>query len=315
MADLQLKLACGDYELTRPLVSGAVKPDGIELIPDTGFVARDRHWAMSQHDAYDVCEFNAPAYVMARDSGRAWTALSVFAHRRFRHGFLFVNPKSGIREPRDLIGRRVGGLNFTPAGNVFLRGILEEEYSVSHRSIHWFTQRGEDIAFTPHEGLRIERLPDSANRAQMLLDGDLDALMEPEYPTPFLAGDPGCVQLFADPRSVEIDYFQRTGIFPIMHVTVVRQEIVDRYPWVVPSLMAAFEQAKAIAMKRVANPRVNPLAFWSHAWFEQERLMGPDPWKYGLCPANRKAIDKIVDYCLVQGLVRRRWTADELFAA
>ncbi|CAN0442098.1 unnamed protein product, partial [Phaeothamnion confervicola] len=236
MADLQLKLACGDYELTRPLVSGAVKPDGIELVPDTRFLARDRHWAMSQHNAYDVCEFNAPAYIMARDSGVAWTALPVFAHRRFRHGFVFVNPASGIREPKDLIGKRVGGLNFTPAGNVFIRGVLEEEYGVPHRSIHWFTRRGEDIAFEPHAGLRIDRLGPEENMDDMLADGRLDARMEPEYPTAFLAGDPRCVQLFADPKSVETDYFKRTGIFPIMHVTVVRREILDQHPWVAGSL-------------------------------------------------------------------------------
>ncbi len=314
MSTLKLTLACGDYELTRPLTEGAIKAEGIEFVPDTRYGAKDRHWAMAKHNAYDICEFNAPAYFMARDRGFAWTALPVFAHRRFRHGFIFVNPKSGIKTPKDLIGKRVGGTNFQPAGNVYMRGVLEEEYGVPHDSIHWFTERGEDIDFEPHKGLRIERIPEGKTLDGMLLDGELDARLEPEYPAPFIAGDPRCVQLFADPKPVEIDYFKRTGIFPIMHVTVIQKKVVEENPWVVKSLMAAFDKAKAMAMKRVDNPRVNPLAFWAHAWFEQQRLMGPDPWKYGIGPENRKTLDKLVEYTHRQGLISRRWSVDELFS-
>jgi 4,5-dihydroxyphthalate decarboxylase len=313
MADLKLTLACGDYEITRPLTDGTVKAEGIEFVPDTRYGARDRHWAMAKDNAYDVCEFNAPAYIMARDRGFAWTALPVFAHRRFRHGFIFVNPKSGIKQPSDLIGKRVGGTNFQPAGNVYMRGVLEEEYGVPHDSIHWFTERGEDIDFEPHKGLEIDRIKEGQTLDAMLLSGELDARLEPEYPQPFLDGDPRCVQLFADPKPVEIEYYKRTGIFPIMHVTVVKREVVDKNPWVVKSLMDAFEKAKAIAMKRVENPRVNPLAFWAHTWFEQKRLLGPDPWQYGLTPSNRKTLEKLVKYTKMQGLISREWGVDELF--
>lgn len=315
MSDLKLTLACGDYEITRPLTDGTVKAEGIEFVPDTRYGARDRHWAMAKDNAYDVCEFNAPAYIMARDRGFAWTALPVFAHRRFRHGFIFVNPKSGIKQPSDLIGKRVGGTNFQPAGNVYMRGVLEEEYGVPHDSIHWFTERGEDIDFEPHKGLKIDRIKAGQTLDAMLLSGELDARLEPEYPQPFLDGDPRCVQLFADPKPVEIEYYKRTGIFPIMHVTVVKREVVDKNPWVVKSLMDAFEKAKAIAMKRVENPRVNPLAFWAHAWFEQKRLLGPDPWQYGLTPSNRKTLEKLVKYTRMQGLISREWGVDELFEA
>lgn len=313
MPKLKLTLACGDYEITRPLTDGTVQAEGIEFVSDTRYGAKERHWAMARDDAYDVCEFNAPAYVMAKDRGRAWTAIPVFAHRRFRHGFIFVNPGSGIHEPRDLIGKRIGGTNFQPAGNVFMRGLLEEEYGVPHNSITWFTERGEDIDFEPHPGLNIHLIRDDQTLDAMLLSGELDARLEPEYPQPFLDGDPRCVQLFADPKQVETDYYKRTGIFPIMHVTVVKQEVVDKNPWVVGSLMKAFNEAKAIAMRRVENPRVNPLAFWAHAWFEQQHLMGKDPWQYGLTPANRKTLEKIVKYTRMQGLISRDWSIDELF--
>ncbi len=313
MTDVKLTCALGDYEITRALTDGRVKPDGVELVPDTRYGSRQRHWAMAKENAFDICEFNAAAYVMARDRGFEWTALPVFCHRRFRHGFVFVNPASGIREPRDLVGKRIGGTNFQPAGSVWIRGILEEQYGVPHDSIHWFTERGEDIDFVPHAGLKIERIAAGETLDEMLLSGKIDARIEPEFPDPFLAGDPRCVRLFADHKAVEQDYWRRTGIFPIMHVTVVRREIVERHPWIVGSLVAAFEKAKAIAFERVENPRVVPLAWWADAWEEQRRVLGPDPWAYGLSEANRRNLEALVRYTRMQGLVARDWALDDLF--
>ena len=96
---LELSFACGDYEITRPLIEGAVKPDGIELTVLTGAGSRERHWRMARNNEYDICEFNACAYFMARDRGAQWTAIPVFLHRRFRHGFVFINTTKGIKEP------------------------------------------------------------------------------------------------------------------------------------------------------------------------------------------------------------------------
>ena len=147
MADkLRLTVACGDYEIVRAIKEGAVKADGLELIMLTGMGPRERHWRMARHAEFDVCEANVGAYFMERDHGAAalaseasgqrgdskvrapdtrpepgssarvpLTAIPVFLHRRFRHGFLFVNPAAGIRAPKDLIGKKVGGTNFQPA--------------------------------------------------------------------------------------------------------------------------------------------------------------------------------------------------------
>ena len=314
MSELELTFACGDYEITRPLTEGTVKPEGIRLVPDTHYASRHRHWAMAKDDAFDVCEFNACAYFMARDRGREWTSLPVFCHRRFRHGFVFVNPASGVREPKDLIGKRIGGTNFQPAGNIWIRGILEEDYGVPHDSIHWFTERGEDVDFTPHPGLVVDRISSEQSLDAMVLRGEIDGLISPEFPEPFLKGDPRLVRLFQDYKSVERDYFRRTGIFPIMHVTVVKRRIVEKYPWVIRNLMAAFERAKTIAYERVANPRVVPLAWWTPAWEEQKRILGPDPWRYGLNPANRVNLEAAIRHTFKQGLISRRWSVDELFA-
>jgi 4,5-dihydroxyphthalate decarboxylase len=310
---LELTLACGDYEILRALKDGVVQPEGIKLNVDTRLGPKDRHWAMAKENAFDICEFNAPAYFMARDRGMKWTALPVFAHRRFRHGFIFVRQDSPLTDPSELAGKRIGGTNFQPAGNVWVRGILEEHYDVPHKSVAWFTERGEDIDFTPHEGLHIQRIRDDQTLDQMLFDGELDALIQPEFPQPFVKGDPRMRRLLSDHKAVEMAYYEKTGFFPIMHVTVIKQNIVDEHPWVAQSLMKAFEEAKTLAYKRVDNPRVVPLAWWAHAWEEQKRILGNDPWEYGLTERNRANLETLMGYAHTQGLVSRRAPLEEVF--
>src|SRR5580698_902088 len=159
MAKLKLTVACGDYEIVRALSDGTVQADGIELVMLTGMGSRERHWRMARKTEFDVCEINIGGYYMARDRGEALAAIPVFLHRRFRHGFVFVNAKSGIREPKDLIGKKIGGTNFQPASNIWMRGILEEYYGVPHRQCTWVVERSEDFEFTPPKDLRIEMAP------------------------------------------------------------------------------------------------------------------------------------------------------------
>jgi 4,5-dihydroxyphthalate decarboxylase len=310
---LELSFACGDYELTRPLAEGAVQPDGIELTVLTGAGSRERHWRMARGNEYHVCEFNSCAYFMARDRGVPWTAIPVYTHRRFRHGFVFINTTKGIKAPADLIGRKVGGTNFQPAGNIWARGILEEFFGVSHKKLTWITERPEDIEFTPPPGLKIERTPQGKSLDDMLLEGEIDAMISPSFPRPFLKGDKRIARLFPNYKQVEADYFRATGIFPIMHVTVVRREIIEQHPWAAASLVQAFDEAKRLAYERVRNPRVVPLAWFSAAWEEQNDILGRDPWVYGLGAANRKNLETAIRYTHQQGLIRREIPVDELF--
>ncbi|MFL5087915.1 MAG: ABC transporter substrate-binding protein [Xanthobacteraceae bacterium] len=311
---LKLTVACGDYEIVRALKDGVVEADGIELILLTGMGPRERHWRLARRDEFDVCEENVGAYFMARDRGHALTAIPVFMHRRFRHGFVFINTKAGITAPKDLIGRKVGGTNFQPASNIWMRGILEEHYGVPHREITWVVDRSEDVPFMPPAGLRIEMKESEKSLSNMLADGDLPAMISPTIPAPFVQGDRRIARLFPDYKQIEIDYFRATGIFPIMHVTTIKQEIVDKYPWVPTNLVKAFEAAKQIAYRRVANPRMIPLAWVRTAVEEQEEILGSDPWAYGLNPANRKNLETVLRYTHQQGLIRNPMPLDELFA-
>jgi 4,5-dihydroxyphthalate decarboxylase len=195
-----------------------------------------------------------------------------------------------------------------------MRGILEEHYGLKHRSITWLVDRSEDIPFTPPSDLRIEMKNSPKSLSDMLADGDIPAMISPTLPKPFVQGDKRIARLFADYKNVEIDYFRQTGIFPIMHVTTVKQEIVDKYPWIPTNLVKAFEASKQLAYRRVANPRMVPLAFVRTAVEEQEAILGKDPWSYGLTPLNRKNLETVQRYAHQQGLIKTIVPLDALFA-
>jgi len=314
MAKLKLTVACGDYEITRALSEGSVTADGIDLVMLTDMGSRERHWRMARKNEFDVCETNIGSYYMERDRGEPLTAIPVFLHRRFRHGFVFVNVNSGFRTPKDLIGKKIGGTNFQPASNIWMRGILEEHYGVPHRQCIWVVEREEDVMFAAPKDLRIEMVAPGKRLDVMLAEGEIPAMLSPDIPPLFREGDKRIVRLFADYKDVEIAFFKKTGIFPIMHVTVIRQEIVEKYPWVATNLVKAFDEAKALAYRRIANPRMVPLAWIRTAWEEQQDILGADPWAYGLTEVNRKNLQTVQRYCHQQGLISRITPLDELFA-
>ncbi len=310
---LHLTLATGDYESVRAIKEGTVAPDGIELTVLTDMDSSTRHWRMARNREFDVCEFSWSNYLLEHDKGTDLTAIPVFLHRRFRHGFIFINASKGIKKPTDLIGRDVGLKNFQATALLWIRGILEDEFDVPFTKIHWKAEREEEIAFTPPPGLSLERVPNGKRVEDMLAEGELDGLIHPDIPYLVLDKDPRIKRLFDNHKELEIDYYRRTGIFPVMHTTVIKQSIVDRHPWVPMNLLVAFEKAKRIAYERMENPRRVPLAWFRDTLEEQEEILGRDPWVYGLNDTNRKNIATLIRYSVRQGLISRELTVDELF--
>jgi 4,5-dihydroxyphthalate decarboxylase len=147
----------------------------------------------------------------------------------------------------------------------------------------------------------------------MLVDGEIDALLSPDLIRPLTAGDKRVGRLFPSYKQEEMAFYKRTGIFPIMHVVGIKQEIVERHPWVATNLYKAFEQAKSLAMERMENPRIVPLAWYRESWEEQEAILGKDPWEYGLGERNARNFERLVTYSQEQGLSKRRLSLDELF--
>jgi 4,5-dihydroxyphthalate decarboxylase len=302
---LQLTLSCGLYELTRPLVDREVEPKGIELTILTD--DPQRIYSLRRRNEVDIGEFNVTEYFRAREQGQPLTALPIYPHRRFRHGYYFINTAAGIREPGDLIGGRAGIAGRTPAAGVWMRGILQDHHGMALDAVDW-----RENELEPMDGSQFELNPHTVTE-ETLLDGEVSLLLTPRIPPSFAAGDPRIARLFPDHVDRSVAYYRNTGIFPIMHAVTIREEIVREHPWVAESLYEAFEQAKRIGYERVSNPRLTPLAFFEAAWEEQLELLGPDPWEYGLGEANRHNLETVLRYTREQGRIGGEPPVSELF--
>ncbi|MSQ53213.1 MAG: hypothetical protein EXR28_15150 [Betaproteobacteria bacterium] len=291
---LRLTMLTGDYDIVRALKDGTVKPKGINLVigdyPGTHHI----HNQVATGKACDINEFNGGAYVVMKHHRAEFTSLPVFLHRRFRHSFIYIN-RARVRYPTDLIGGRIGSNSIGAAANYWMRGYLEDA-GVPHRSVTWVIDRQDIAAKQAPADLKIEIAPRGTDTREMLLRGEIDAMIAPTI-TPMIAnGDPRVARLYPNHKEVETDYYRRSGFFPIMHVTTIDSEIVARHPWVVESLTLAFEEAKQLAYVRLANPRNAPLA-WCMAEREEElALLGEDPWEYGLSARNQANYGQLVKY-------------------
>jgi 4,5-dihydroxyphthalate decarboxylase len=312
---LKLTIMTGPYESVRALLDGTVQPKGIRLEPFKYPGGRDIHTLVATGKGADINEFNGGQYCIVKDQNLLdVVGIPVFLHRRFRHGFIFINRKAGINSPKDLIGRRIGMNSYGPAAHYWMRGHLEHDFGVPHRSMTYVLERKEDVMpkSLPAD-LKFEYLPKGSDVEKMLLAGELDVIMAPNVMREVSERDPRVGHLWENYVDVEKDYFRRTGIFPIMHITTLPRKVVDKHPWVVESLTHAFEEAKQLAYKRVANPRIVPLAWFRTQWEEERHLLGRDPWEYGLSAINRKNYDALAGFTHEQGVTSRRMTLEDLF--
>jgi 4,5-dihydroxyphthalate decarboxylase len=313
LSKLSLTLACGDYEIVRALADGTVSPDGIDLTVLTQMDSTTRHWRFLRNREFDLAEVSCSSYLMAHDQGLPVDAIPVFLHRRFRHGFIFINTSKGIHAPADLAGRKIGLKQYQATAIVWMRGILAHEYGVPLDTVEWVCELDETIEFELPPHLKVTYLSQERSVEQMLADGELDAVLHPDLIHPLVDKDPRVARLFPDYRQEEIAFYKRTGIFPIMHVLGIKRELVEKHPWIVINMFNAFTTAKTLGMRRMANPRIVPLAWYREAWEEQEQVLGADPWEYGLSKRNCATLKTLIGYAYEQGLIRRKPSLDSLF--
>jgi 4,5-dihydroxyphthalate decarboxylase len=313
--NLRLTLACDDYEFVRPLWDGTVTPEGLQLLPQPGLSIAERQLRMVHDLAFDLCELSVTTYALARERGLPLTALPIFLLRRFRHGDIFINTNSGIRTPKDLVGKRIGGISYQVASNVWARGILSEQYGVPHDSVTWVVERDEEIRFDIPPELRIETLRKEMKSEAALLLGKIDAVILPVVPPSILDGDSRVARLLPEFRSIEAKYFRETRIFPIMHVLAVKRAVIDEHPWIAGRLLHAFTTAKESAYIRMRGMRAVPLAWFSADWEQERRVLGPDPWVYGLDDVNKHNLDTVIRYMHEQSLLKGRLKIDQLFVS
>jgi 4,5-dihydroxyphthalate decarboxylase len=311
MAKLNLTLACGAYDLLRPLIEGVIVPAGIDLNVLT-MASPERHGRMLRHEEFDVCELSLVAYLVALDQGRTFRAIPVFPHRRFRHGYMVKRMNCGVEKPADLNGKRVGLDTLQNSAGLWMRGILQDHYGVDLKTVEWWCQEEEDVPFEPAKWMKLRRVPKGKNIDQMLVDGELEAALYPETLPSIKKGSPKVGLLFPDAKAAEIDYFKKSGIYPIMHTVVIKGGILEKNPWVAVSLQQAFQRSKEICYERMKDPRNFTLVWVKETIQEQERIFGPDPWPYNL-EDNRKALDAAVRYEHEQGMIKKKLPIEELF--
>ncbi len=311
MAKLKLSLACGAYDLLYPLIEGTAVAPGIEFNVLT-MASPERHRRMLRYAEFDVCEMSLGGYLVAREAVKGFTAIPVFPHRRFRHGYVFKGMNRGIAQPADLNGKKVGLRTMRNTAGLWMRGILQDHYGVDLKSIEWWCQDDEEVSVQAATAMQVRRVPPDRNIDRMLVDGELEAAIYPDTLPSVRSGSPQVGLLFPDPKQAEIEYYRKSGIFPIMHTVVIRDEILDKHPWVAVSVLQGFQQAKELCYRRMRNPRNLALVWAQEVMREQEAVFGSDPWPYNLAD-NRKALEAAVRYVCDQGMIKTKPRIEELF--
>ena len=311
MAKLKLTLACGDYDFLRPLINGEIQPQGIDLNVLT-MPSPERHGRMLRYEEFDVCELSLVAYLVSRDKGCNYNAIPVFPHRRFRHSYMVKRTGCGIEKPSDLNGKRVALDTLQNSAGLWMRGILQDHYGVDLKTIEWWCQEEEDIPFEPAKWMKVRRVPKGKNIDQMLLDGELEGALYPETLPSIRNRSPKVALLFADPKKAEIDYYKNGGHFPIMHTVVIKNDVLEKNPWVAISMVRAFQRAKEVCYERMRDPRTFALVWVKDLMDEQKAIFGSDPWPYTL-DDNRKALEAVIRYEYEQGMIKKAPHAEDLF--
>jgi 4,5-dihydroxyphthalate decarboxylase len=318
MPALRLTLACWDYDRTRALMDGSVAPDGIELVYLNQPV-EETFFRMMRHREFDCSEMSLSSYAASLQAERPpFIAIPVFPSRFFRHSCIFVSAKSSIREPAALKGKRIGVPEYQMTAPVWIRGILSDDYGVKVTDVEHFSGgeeepgRDEKLKLNLPSSIRVTAIPAEKTLSRMLADGELDALVTARAPSTF---PDKARRLFPNYVEVEKEYYRRTKLFPIMHTVVIRRDVYEKTPWIAQSLYKAFTEAKARAYAHYNQTAALPaMVPWLIAELEEARReMGEDWWPYGLAP-NHKVLETFLRYHHEQGLSKRRFTPEELFA-
>lgn len=321
MTNLRISLTCCDYDRTRALFDGRVQVEGcdvtaVPLEPEEAF-----HRAFKFAE-FDVTELSLSSHTLMTSRGQnVYVGIPAFVSRVFRHSSIYIRTDRGIGTPQDLKGKRIGVPEYQMTANVWVRGMLDDEYGVKASDIHWRQGGLEEPGREERTPLKLpsdidfQKIPHERTLNELFEAGELDAVIGARSPSCFLRGAPKVGRLFADYRKAEEEYFRRTRMFPIMHIIGIRKTLAEAHPWLAASLMKAFNRAKALAMAELAQiGHLFVTLPWGVSEYHHARaLMGDDFWSYGFEP-NRHALEAFTRYHHAQGLSARKVAPEELFA-
>jgi 4,5-dihydroxyphthalate decarboxylase len=336
VGNIELSLAIGENPRSRPVLDGAVSVEGIDL-RCSRLHASELFWRQLGFQEFEVSEMSMSSLLIAKSNGiDTWVGVPIFTSRSFFHTDVLVREDSGITEPAQLAGKRIGVPEYQQTAALWTRGILQHEFGLDPRDIHWFMERppekshGGATGFAPPEGIDLEYIPTSTDMGQMLLSGELDGALRylgggnnlVDRSSAKLGDEGSGVRHLFNKRAESIRYFQKTGIFPINHGVVIRKDIVDRYPWVVLNLYSAFLEAKQVAASTslagapqstgISASGIDPFLDTGLVTPAAKQALATDLYPYGVV-ANRDLLETIAQYSHEQGLTSRLLGLDEIF--
>jgi 4,5-dihydroxyphthalate decarboxylase len=309
----------GDYDRTRALLDGNVQIDGVDPVYMT-LSPEETFFRAFRNTEFDISELSFSSYLVKLAQGENdYVAIPVFLSRAFRHTSLYVRTDI-IKKPEDLKGRRIGLPEYQLTAHIWARAILEDDYGVSPSSVTWVRGgiiepgRPEKIKVQLPPDIKLENAPEGQTISEMLSRGEIEGFMGPRPPAGSAATNPNVGWLFPDPTAAAKDYYQRTGIFPIMHVVGIRKTLLEQHPWLAAAVYKAFEQSKAFALNRLADTSATKvtLPFVEEQLKAAKSLMGEDYWSYGVAP-NRKTLEAFVRHHHHQGMSSRQLSVEEIF--
>jgi 4,5-dihydroxyphthalate decarboxylase len=317
LTKLSITIAINDYDHVRDLLAARVQAEGIDLIPSV-LPVEEIFYRFIKFREWDVAELSFAKYVsLTSQGGDGLTAIPVFPSRVFRHSSFYVRADSYLRRPEQLAGCRIGVPEWAQTAAIYSRGYLSGTVGIPLADIEWFQAgvneagRAEKVALKLPANVRLTSRPDRSLN-DMLCDGEIDVALTARNPRGLADGS--IVRMFDDPAAEEKSWFEKTGIFPIMHVIAIRQPLLERHPWVASNLLKAFTEAKDRSLQRALDITCShfPLPWISDAARSAQAMMGQDFWPYGI-EHNRKTLQTFVDFAYEQGVCHRRVEIEELF--
>lgn len=322
-----LRIGCFPYDTTRALFDRTATAGGFGYTMETAGTLPEIFERVIRGEELDVAELGLTFYLRLLETGLPYVALPIFPNRVFRHSAVFVNTRSGITGPGDLVDKTIGEFGmYGQDPGVWIKGILMDEYGFDPARNRWLIggleRPSAPFGFIPHphpDGVEVAGVPEGKTLSGMLDAGEIDALFSANVPQCVLDGSPNVARLFPDYEPLERDYHRRTGIFPIMHAVVVRRDLLRERPGLADDLYRTFAAAKDTAADRYRRDRrlyqVPTMVPWMNALIERnEDQFGDDWWPYGI-RANRTALETYLRYHYEQGLSGRLWKIEEVFAA
>ena len=319
MTKLKLSIATTDYDHFRDFRVGDVRAEGI----DHNWLNLGHHECFARFTAnreFDVSEISFAKFSaqVTRENSDI-IGLPVICSRLFRFSSFYVNKKSGIKTIQDLKGKKVGSPEWAHSAAVYMRGWMHNEMGVSLQDVHWIQAganaagREEKVELNLPEGVQLTRIKDKS-LSELLSSGEIDCAIIARPPTCFLEGHPDIIRLFPNFLEMEEEYYDRTKVYPIMHIIAMRKSILDENPLVARNLMNAFQESKRRSLERLFDPAVSryPLPWLaSYARRMRDKFEG-DPFPYGI-EENRPTWEQMSLYTFQQGIAHRQFTPEEIF--